>query len=78
MITLETAIKMAKEVNEEIDTYQEYADAYEFYISSDEAAEGGAGRSCIIDKSAGNKLHFAEYFLNPKRNVVEIGEPKQI
>lgn len=78
MITLQEAIDIAKKHNPGFNAYQEYADAYEFYIDDGVLREGGADMSCIVEKASGNMLHWPVYFMDGKRNIVEIGAPKKI
>lgn len=77
MITLEQAIDIAVNRNEKYNAVQEYADAYEFFIDDGEIRYGGGDNGVIIEKSTGNVLRWAEYFMR-KKNVIEIGEPKKI
>ena len=74
MITRERAVELAKEHNKKYDAYQEYADAYEFFISGNEIQYGGGDNSIIIEKANGKLLRWSEYFMDGKRTIVEIGE----
>ncbi len=78
MITLENAKAIALERNNLFDTFQEYSDAYVFYINDGEITDGGAGRNCVIEKKTGRVIPWAIYFLTGKYQAVEIGEPKKI
>lgn len=78
VITKEEAIKLAKTRNSLINAYQEYADAYEFYIDNDDVYEGGSNCSFVVEKQTGNILRWPDYFMDSSRNVIEIGEPEII
>ena len=78
MITLQEAIAIAKAWSDKFDTYQEYADAYEFYVDDGELCYGGGDRSCIIEKDGGRRLPWALYFMNADRNIVKVGEPVKL
>lgn len=73
MITIERAIELAKTRNAKYDSYQEYADAYEFFISGNDIQYGGGDNSIIIEKANGKILRWNEYFMDGKRKIVEIG-----
>jgi len=75
MITLQDAIRIANEWNPKYDTYQEYEDAYVFFIDDGVVRIGGGDNCLIIEKANGNKLHFAQYFMDADRVIVEVGEP---
>ncbi len=75
MITLKDAIKFAEEWSSKFDAYQEYEDAYEFYVDDGIITVGGAERNLIIDKSTGKRIPWAMYFMDADRKIVEIGEP---
>lgn len=77
MITKRQAITIAKEWNEKFDTYQEYEDAYEFFVDDGITAAGG-NHDCIIDKESGRKIPWALYFMDAERNIVEVGEPVKL
>lgn len=79
VITYEEALEIARKRKEDIDTVQEYADAYEFYKQMDEPpAAGGPDCSFIVTKSGGNILRWAEYFMDTSRKVIPIKEPRKI
>ena len=78
MITLEEATKIAKDRNPRVDTVQEYADAYEFFIDDGVIRHGGAENSFMVEKTSGSIIRWPAYFMSGKYNVVEIGEPKKI
>jgi len=78
MITLNEATSIALERNDRFDTYQEYADAYVFYIDDGVISDGGGNRNCVIEKKNGSVLSWSMYFMNANRNIVEIGKPKKI
>lgn len=78
MITIERAIEIARTRNQKYDAYQEYADAYEFFISGNEIQYGGSDNSIIIEKAGGKILRWSEYFMDVKRNIVEIGDSVKI
>ena len=78
VITYEEALEIAKNRNADIDTVQEYKDAYEFYKKTDDIPMGGSGCSFIVTKSGGNILRWADYFMDLNKKVIEIGEPKNI
>ena len=78
MITLKDAIRIAKERNNNFNAYQEYEDAYEFFVDDGEITAGGGGRCCIIEKADGKILPWAIYFMDADRSIVEIGEPVHI
>ena len=75
MITLQDAIRIANEWNPKYDTYQEYEDAYVFFIDDGIKRVGGGDNCLIVEKTNGNKLHFAPYFMDADRDIVEVGEP---
>ncbi len=75
MITLKDAIKIAEEWSSKFDAYQEYEDAYEFYVDDGIITVGGAERNLIIDKSTGKRIPWAMYFMDADREIVELGEP---
>ena len=77
MITLQEAITIAKNWNADIDTYQEYKDAYEFYVDDGEEYAGGS-RACVIEKESGNVLRWDAYFMDLDREIIEVGEPQSI
>lgn len=74
MITLDEAIKTAKAWNSKYDSYQEYEDAYEFFIDDDVDKAGGTDNSSIIEKATGKRIQWAIYFLSGKYNPIEVGE----
>lgn len=78
MITLKEAIKIAKDWNDKYDAYQEYEDAYEFYIDDGVIREGGPDNSSIIEKASGKRIQGAIYFLSGQYDPVEVGDPKKI
>lgn len=78
LITIEEAIEIAKKRLPSVDSYQEYADAYEFFIDDGEVRIGGAECSFVVEKSGGNILRWAAYFMDGNRDVVEIGEAHKI
>lgn len=78
MITLEEAMKIAKSRSENFDTYQEYEDAYAFYVDDGEICDGGGGRFCIIEKASGRIVPFGPYYLTGDHDVVSVGEPVKI
>lgn len=81
MITLKEAIDIAKRRNSKVDTYQEYEDAYEFFIDDGVVRIGGGDCSFVVRKSDGKILRFYQYHLpNPEyeHTVVEVGKPVKI
>lgn len=78
MITLQEAIAIAKAWSDKFDTYQEYEDAYEFYVNDGELYYGGGDRCCIIEKKTGRKMPWALYFMDADRNIVKVGEPVKL
>lgn len=77
MINLEQAIEIAKNHNDKYNAFQEYADAYEFFIDDGEIRYGGGDNSIFILKRDGKLLRFADYVMG-NRNAVEIGGTKRI
>lgn len=77
MIGIEEAIKIAKEHNNKYNAFQEYADAYEFFINDGEIRYGGGDNSIFVLKRDGKILRFADYAMG-NRNAVEIGRVKEI
>lgn len=77
MITLQEAIAIAKKWNNKFDAYQEYEDAYEFFVDDGEITVGG-NHECIINKENGKKIPWALYFMDADRNIVKVGEPVKI
>ena len=78
MITLQEAINMAKKWNPKYDAYQEYEDAFEFFIDDGEIRIGGGDNAIIIEKENGKRLPWALYFMDADRDIVEVGEPVHI
>ena len=78
MITLKEAVVTAKGWNEKYDAYQEYEDAYAFYIDDGIIRDGGPDNGLIIDKESGKRIPFAIYFLSGKYDPVEVGNPVKI
>lgn len=78
MLEFKDVMEIAKRRNEKIDTYQEYNDAYEFYIDDGEISVGGGDKSCIIDKKTGSIIPWVKYFMDADRNVVKVGAPKRV
>jgi len=77
MITLQEAIAIAQKWNDRINAYQEYKDAYEFYVD-DGATYDGGGFSCVIEKESGKVLRWEKYFMDSGREIVKAGEPTRI
>ncbi len=75
MITIQEAIKIASEWNPKYDTYQEYEDAYVFFIDDGVIKHGGGDNCLIVEKANGNKLRFAQYYMDAYREIAEVGEP---
>lgn len=78
MLEFKNVLEIAKARNEKIDTYQEYKDAYEFYVDDGEISVGGAEKGCIIDKETGSIIPWVKYFMDADRDVVKVGEPKRV
>lgn len=78
MITLKEAIKIAKDWNPKYDAYQEFEDAYEFYINDGVERVGGPDNASIIEKATGNRIQWAIYFLSGQYDPVEVGDPVNI
>ena len=78
MIDLTAAIKMAKERNEKYNAVQEYADAYVFSVDDGVERDGGGDSPIVIEKGTGRFLRWAEYFMDGKRAISEIGEMKRL
>lgn len=78
VITFAEALEIAKNRKPDIDTVQEYIDAYEFYKKTEDIPMGGSGCSFIVTKSGGNVLRWADYFMDLSRKVTEVGEPRSI
>lgn len=77
-ISLEEAIEIATSYSSKFNAYQEYEDAYEFYVDDGVIAAGGGERNYIIDKQTGERILWAEYFLSGKFDPVEIGDPVKL
>ena len=77
MINMEKAFAIAKERLPGIDIVQEYMDAYYFYVDDGEIYAGG-NSSVIVDKRTGKILGWPEYFMDDKRNIVEVGIKKLV
>lgn len=77
IITLDEAVRIAKERDERNDTYQEYEDAYFFYQEDGEEMTGGDDGSIIVMKKNGTLKMPYQYFLGGG-NCKEIGEPVKI
>ena len=75
MITIQDAIRIANEWNPKYDAYQEYNDAYVFFIDDGIVRYGGGDNCLIIEKANGNKLHFAQYYMDADREIIKVGEP---
>ena len=78
MITLKEAIKIAKAWNEKYDAYQEYEDAYEFYINDGVLRAGGPDNSSIIEKATGKRIQWAIYFLSGQYDPKKVGDAVSI
>lgn len=74
MITIEQAIKIALERNNQYNAYQEYKDAFMFFIDDGVIREGGGDNGVIIEKETGNILRWNQYFMDENREITEIGD----
>lgn len=77
MITLQEAVNIARKWNKDVDTCQEYKDAYEFYIDDGKIFAGG-NHGCVVEKETGNVLRWHEYFMDLNRDIEEVGVPQRI
>lgn len=68
-ISINEAIKIAKERNEKVDTIQEYDDAWEFFTDDGIVRYGGGDCSFVVLKENGNVLRFYEYFMDTSRKI---------
>ena len=78
MITIQEAIKIGKKHNEKYDTLQEFEDAYVFFIDDGQTRESGGDCSIAVKKENGIVLRWNQYFMNNKRVIVRVGEPRKI
>lgn len=78
MLDLVKAAAIAKKRNEKYNAVQEYADAFVFFIDDGIERDGGGDGPIIVEKNTGNLLRWAEYFMDGKRMISEIGEKKRL
>lgn len=71
---LEEAKAIAKEKNENINCYQEYADAFFFFVNDGNEYVGGEGAGFVLMKNGGNILMPYEYFMKNGAQKIKIGE----
>ena len=69
MVSYDEALKIAKELKENIDACDEYENAYLFKTKADEYTFGGEG-ACIILKENGRAINQLEYFDNYDTNHI--------
>ena len=69
MVNYDEALKIAKELKNNIDACDEYDDAYLFKTKEDEYTLGGDG-ACIILKENGRAISQLEYFDNYSANHI--------
>lgn len=77
-VTAAEAVKIAVRWNSKIDTYQEYNDAYFFYIDDGEERIGGPDCGFAVLKQGGSILRWNEYFMDAGRECEETGEPVKL
>ena len=61
MITLDEAIKVAKDHNINFDSWEEYKDLYVFYDTKKELSFGGFGGSIVVLKDTGDQRAFSPW-----------------
>ena len=67
MITLEEAVKKAKEIRA-VDMCTEYEDAYLFEHSTDEMTDGGGKSPFVIKKDTGEVQSVTYYVMHAKKD----------
>lgn len=72
-VTLEDALAYAKQRDSRLNCYQEYENAYNFYLDDGIMRTGAPG--FIILKNTAELLYFPDYFLTGKYDCVEVGKP---
>ena len=78
MITYEQAETIARKRNEAVNTVQEYADAYCFYVDDGIERAGGGEQGFLVAKKDGFIIRWADYFMDPSRDAVEVGGPRRL
>lgn len=79
MISSEKALEIAKGIEPEVAIVQEFSDARYFTLASDdEEPRAGGGGYVIVEKKTGHTILWPDYFLDDERDVIEMGEPREI
>lgn len=71
-VTIEDALAYAKKRDSRLNCYQEFEDAYYFYLDDGIVRDGAPG--CIILKNTAELMLFPDYFLTGIFDCVEVGE----
>ena len=79
MISYEKALEIAKSIESEVATAQEFSDAWYFTVpTEDEEPRAGGGGYVIVEKKTGHTILWPDYFLGDEWDAIEIGEPRKI
>lgn len=73
MMELKEAIKIAKELKEEINRYAEYDDAFVFWSTKDEGYIGGGHSPLVILKSDSKAIPYAQYVIDGQGEEIREG-----
>lgn len=71
---IEEAKEIARRRNKDINCYQEYKDAFFFFVNDGEMHIGGSAAGFVIMKKGKEIKMPYQYFMNPKSHATEIGE----
>lgn len=71
---IEEAKEIAKNKNKEVNCYQEFMDAFYFFVDDGEIHFGGSQSGFVIMKKGKKIVMPYEYFMDPKSKAIEIGE----
>lgn len=74
IITIEEAKERAKNIDSEINCYQEYNSAFFFFVNNGIEYCGGSQTGFVILKDGGNILKPYEYFMSSNRKIKMIGD----
>lgn len=73
MMELKDAIKIAKELKENIDRYAEYDNAFVFWSTQDEGYIGGGHSPIVIMKSNSKAIPYAQYVIDGQGKEIREG-----
>lgn len=74
IFTIDKAMEIAKNHYKGLNCYQEYKDAFYFFVNDGNEYDGGQCTGIVVLKKGGAKLQPYQYFMNPKSEAVTIGE----